>query len=376
MTLLNTELIANALFWVMAASAGVQVLYYLIFYSGVFVINRKKQQENEKQPVSVIIAARNEADNLRRNLEAILRQDYPDFEVIVVDDASTDETQDLLSGFKEQYKHLHVTHVPHDPIYHVGKKLAVTIGAKAAQNELLLLTDADCEPVSEHWLQAMQENFTGKTEFVLGYGGYKRQAGILNRLIRFDAAFIAMQYLTFALRGIPYMGVGRNLAYKKSVFFDNAGFAGGLHLKSGDDDLFVNKLARKNNTAVEIRREAQIRSEPKTSFRAWRKQKQRHLETSGYYKLRDKILLTLEPLSRMVFYLAFLLLLFLPYNIFIVLGVFLTRFVIQQVVFVQWFYRVKEMELLIYSVLTDFLMPVIHGLFLLSNRFVKRYRWD
>lgn len=375
MIAIDWHAVGMIVFYMMAAAALVQILYYAGMYSGVFSLSRAPAEGAEK-PVSVIIAARNETENLQKFLPGVLEQEYKEYEVIVVDDASTDNSYDMLSEMKVQYPHLRITHVPYDPKYHIGKKMAITIGVKAAKYEHLLFTDADCQPQSPRWLQHMQRHFVQGKDFVVGYGGYFRRFGILNRFIRYDAAFIAMQYLTFALRGMPYMGVGRNMGYTKNLFFRHAGFSGSLHLRWGDDDLFVNKLARSNNVAPEASREAFVMSEPASTFRAWRKQKQRHMETSAFYKLRDKMVLFLEPFSRVVFYLAFILLLFLPVNILWVLGVFVLRLLMQQVVFIKWFSWIREAELLIYSVLLDFLMPWVHFIFLLSNRFVKHYRWD
>ena len=175
-------------------------------------------------------------------LPSVLEQEYPDYEVIVVNDCSEDNSYDVLGILLEKYPNLKISTINKDPKFTHNKKFAQFIGIKAAKNELLLFTDADCKPVSNRWLEYMTSHFDEKTNFVLGYGGFFSKGGLLNKYIRYDCMFIAMQYLGMALRGVPYMGVGRNLAYRRSVFFRNKGFGSHNHIVSGDDDLMVNSI--------------------------------------------------------------------------------------------------------------------------------------
>ncbi|MBN2763022.1 MAG: glycosyltransferase, partial [Bacteroidales bacterium] len=261
----------------------IQLVYYLGIYARL-VFYRHKQSAGLNEPVSVIICARNEADNLEKYLPAVLSQHYPEFEVIVVDDGSSDDTEFLLRRIAERYPHLRTTTIREDKKFTHGKKLAVTLGIKAAKYDILLFTDADCEPASDQWLKKIVTKFTAGREIVLGYGGYFSHKGLLNKYIRYDTLFIAMQYLSFALSGFPYMGVGRNIAYRKSFYRKTAGFSKHLHLFSGDDDLFVNENADKRNTTVEFSHESHTRSVPGDSFSKWWRQKKRHLTTAPLYK--------------------------------------------------------------------------------------------
>ena len=238
----------------------IQIYYYIIYYSRIIFYRSKKNIDDLKEPVSVVICARNEEQNLEKNLPSILTQDYPNYEVIVVNDCSEDESEFVLERFQKKFKHLRTTTIKPDEKFYHSKKLALTIGIKAAKYEHILLTDADCYAESNRWIEKMKSNFSEKTDIILGYGGYKREKKLINNLIRFDTLFIAIQYLTFALAKKPYMGVGRNLAYKKSVFFKNKGFASHNHVASGDDDLFINQVANKKNTKIEISKESITRS--------------------------------------------------------------------------------------------------------------------
>ncbi len=220
----------------------------------------------KRSPVSVVICAKNEEENLKANLPLILEQDYPLYEVIVVNDASTDNSMNVLMDLQQKYSHLRTSSIKENVHIRKGKKLALTLGLKAAKYDWVLLTDADCSVTGNKWLATMQRNFRKEAGIVLGYGGYRRNKGLLNMVIRYDTFFIALQYMGFALAGFPYMGVGRNLAYRKELFFRNKGFATHYELASGDDDLFVNEVARRDGTRIEIRSESHTRSETKKNL--------------------------------------------------------------------------------------------------------------
>ena len=256
-----------------------------------------------KPGVSVVVCARNEADNLHHYLQALCCQKYPEFEVIVVNDGSEDQTQTVLEHYTQLFRNLRLTFVPNDAWVRSSKKLALTLAAKAAKYDYLLLTDADCRPESPYWIEEMMKGFCSEeTEVVLGYGGYFEEPKTINRLIQYDTVTSAMTYLGFAMSGHPYMGVGRNLAYRKSTFFQNHGFAGQLGQRAGDDDLFVNKIATKRNTEVVLTPNSYTWSIPKRTYAEWRIQKYRHLSVSPAYKTSTKLRLALEPTVRGLWY--------------------------------------------------------------------------
>ncbi len=285
----------------------VQLYFYLIFYLKVICKRFKPLPDNEDAypPISVVICARNEEENLVHFLPKVLEQDYPNFEVVVVNDCSSDNSDLVLENLQKQYPHLRITTIKEDEKFTHTKKLALTVGIKASRNEWLVLTDADCIPRSDKWLRHMASNFTEGIEVVLGYGGYMAEKGLLNKLIRLDTLTIAMNYFGWALARKPYMGVGRNLAYKKSLFFKNKGFANHAGINSGDDDLFIMEVATPNNTAVEYRPQAHTLSVPRKRYSTWLRQKRRHLSTSKFYKGSLKTLLALEPISRTFVYILF-----------------------------------------------------------------------
>lgn len=353
----------------------VQFIYYFGIYFR-FALHKQKAVKPSNDPVSVIICARNEAENLGNYLPLILTQDYPDYEVIVVNDCSTDDTEEVLDRLKSKFPKLRSTTIREDKKFSHGKKIAVTIGIKAAKNEKLLFIDGDCKPESNQWLKLMASRFSDSVSIVLGYGGYFTQPGLLNKYIRYDTVMIALHYFSFALSKVPYMGVGRNLAYKRSLFFKGNGFSRHFHLASGDDDLFVNENATKTNTAIEVSRQSHTRTAPKESFGKWYFQKKRHLTTSSLYKPVHKFLLALEPISRLLFYATFGLLLFNEVHRPWVLILFAFRLIVLAFITKKTLVRLNEKNLLLYSLLFDLISLFINfGLLVTSRSRPSNYQW-
>lgn len=281
--------------------------YFRYLVKGCKISTSAENAAENTPPVSVVVCAHNEYNNLQDYLTILLNQDYPCYEVIVVDDSSEDGSDLLLERWSRQYPNLYHTFVPRGARVLSSKKLALTIGIKAANHEHVLLTDADCRPESRYWIREMVKGFnTSQIEVVLGFSPYFEKKGLLNRLIGYDTLFNGLQYMGMARAGKPYMGVGRNLAYKRSTFFSTNGFKGLLGNQAGDDDLFINRVATRHNTNVICNRESIIWSEPKTTWREWFHQKRRHLSVSPHYRTSSKLRLFLEPFSRGMLYVGVL----------------------------------------------------------------------
>ncbi|MFI5219029.1 MAG: glycosyltransferase [Bacteroidia bacterium] len=318
---LNVELAGKISFTLFLAFFVIQIFYYLFLF-GKLAFLKKQKTSYKEHPVSVVICARNELKNLRNNLPKILEQDYKNYQVIVVNDCSWDETENFLEEYADAYPHLKIVTIKEQERYKHGKKFAVTLGIKAADHDIILLTDADCYPTGKNWLSEMTKNIGGSKQIAIGYGAYEKKPGLLNKWIRMDTAFNAVQYLSYALSKIAYMGVGRNLCYSKSLFFKNKGFASHNHLLSGDDDLFVNEVATKNNVVVELNPESFTYSKLKETFTAWLKQKKRHMSTGMHYKAQHQLQLGLFYLSHIFFYLLFAMLITISFQIKIALIIF------------------------------------------------------
>ena len=252
--------------------------------------NPKLRTQNPK-PISIVICAKNESKNLQDNLPRILNQNDRSFEVLVVNDNSTDDSLEILTYLQQKHSHLRIINFSNKKKTQVGKKFALAKGIEEAKHEVLLLTDADCCPISDLWLQQMRATLHDTIAIGLGYAPYSTQPGFLNTIIRFETVYTAIQYLSFALAGLPYMGVGRNLIYKKSLFYQAKGFQKHEDLASGDDDLFINEVANAQNTAIVLKPETFMYSPPEQTWTAWFRQKSRHLTTGRRYQFKHKILL-------------------------------------------------------------------------------------
>jgi len=323
-------MILSVLFYSFVAFTAIQIIYYFIF--SFFLFDYKKKKKNTKEiPISVIVCAKNEAKNLKKFLPTILNQEYPDFELVLINDASSDKTLEVMKSFEEKHNNIKIIDVENIEAFWGNKKYALTLGIKAAKNENLLFTDADCKPVSKKWIYKMSKNFNTEKTIVLGYGKYKKEKSFVNLFVRFETLITAIQYFSYAKIGSPYMAVGRNLAYHRSEFFNAKGFINHMHIKSGDDDLFIQDAANKVNTTISISKDSFTESIAPTSFKEWFNQKRRHISTSNHYKFKHKFFLGLFFISKVIFYiLATLLFFFYPWEL--ILSIFLTYYLVQFIV--------------------------------------------
>lgn len=290
--------------WGCILTTLIQIIFWIFLFSKLAFYKEPHRSlaESEKEPVSIIICAKDEAQNLSVNLPRILNQNDRSYEVLVVNDNSKDNTLEILTYLCQEYSHLRIVNFYNKKKSQVGKKFALTRGIEEARHEILLLTDADCCPTSSNWLSEMRAALNKSTEIGLGYGPYYSKPGFLNKLIRFETVYTAIQYLSFALSGMPYMGVGRNLIYKKSLFRKANGFKTHEDIASGDDDLFINTVATSENTTIILKPTTFMLSPSKETWRDWFRQKSRHLSTGKRYRTKHKILLGLLSASHLAHY--------------------------------------------------------------------------
>jgi len=338
----------------------IQIFYYLFFFRRLAFYKAPQKNTSVEYAVSVIVCARDEAHQLSTNLPGILVQDYKStHEIVVVNDNSIDDTKYLLDEFKKSFKNINHILLSQEAKLITGKKFPLSIGVKSAKHEILILTDADCIPASEQWIHTIQNAYVDDVEIVLGYGAYKKKSGILNKLIRFETFHTALQYLSYAIAGIPYMGVDRNLSYKKDVFIRNKGFSSINMIPSGDDDLFINQVANKKNTAIVIDHAAHTISEPKNTWSEWMTQKYRHYTTAKFYKPIHRLLLGLYSFSLFALYPLFIISIIF-YNWWLVLAVYGFRLIIQGVVLFKSMKKLNETDLFPWFILLDLWMPLYY----------------
>jgi len=378
----NKNKFRKLVFEIIIGLFAVTFIIQLYYYFGYFLkIATKKQVisshiEKKQLPISIIVAAHNEIENLVNLIPLLLHQEYSKFEVIIVDDRSTDGTYDFLKEQTAKISNLRFLKVNETPEYMSPKKYAITLGIKAAENEHMLFLDADCMPASKNWIQQMAVGFDSDKQIVIGYSQYEKRKGFLNLFIRFETFLTGMLYLSSGLKNNAYMGVGRNLAYHKNVFFNNKGFHPFMKVLGGDDDLFINQVATNKNTAVVTDYEGQTISFPKTNFNAWYRQKKRHLSVGKYYNKKSKIFLGLFTCSSLLFLTFIPILTFHPLYWMIAAGTYVVRLLIQLTI--SHFVAKKlndKIEYFLIPVLEIFYLFYIIIIGLISYR-AKRIRWS
>lgn len=357
------------------AVVSIQLFYYLGVF-GKFAFAKAQKITPKKIPISVIVCAKNEAENVLNYIPLLAEQDYPDFEIILIDDASNDATLSIFEEFEKQYQNIRLVKVQNNEAFWGNKKYALTLGIKAAKKNYLLFTDADCYPTSKNWITAMSSQFTMQKTIVLGYGKYEKiPNSFLNKIIRFETLLTAIQYFSWAKIGHPYMGVGRNLAYKKEEFFKVNGFINHIQVRSGDDDLFINQASNGKNTTITYTPESFTYSKPKTTFKEFFTQKRRHLSTANYYKTFDKFQLGLFYCSQLLFILFSIILLAFQFQWILVLVLFLVRYLVAWLVIGFSAGKLKENDIKFWFPFIEFVLIFIQINIFITNIFSKPVHW-
>lgn len=291
----------------------IQLIYFLALYSQLIrnrkaSIKGKTSYDESYPPLSIIISADDATEKLAKQLPLLLEQDYPQYEVIVIND-STDSSEDestdeLLENLKTQYNHLYFSFTPKTARYISRKKLSLTLGVKASHYEWIVFTEPGYCPTSNQWLKNMARNFTLSTDIVLGYGNFKEVNNWKNKKMIYDSSFDAIRYLSLAISKKPYKGYGKNLAYRKELFYQLKGYSSHLNLLRGEDDLFINQTVSSTNTRVELSPESILTYNFKDQNHYWKNEKQNYILSSFFYKGKQKYALGFETFTRVFFYIT------------------------------------------------------------------------
>jgi len=368
-------LILTIVFYIFIVVIGIQTLFYVGIF-GKFSNLTSRSKAQRKAPISVIICAKNEEENLKEFLPFILAQDYPNFEIILINDSSSDDTLEVMETFKAKDNRIKIVNVKSIEAFWGNKKYALTLGIKAAKHNLLLFTDADCKPVSKYWISEMSGHFSSSKSLVIGYGGYQKiKHSFLNKVIRFETLLTATQYFSYATMGLPYMAVGRNLAYKSDTFYEAKGFMNHMDVLSGDDDLFVNQVATKRNTAICFSKDSFTLSKPKTTYKSWFLQKRRHVNTANRYKLKHKILLALFYSSQILFWILATVLLSFQFNWIIVSALVCYRLILLYVIFGMTAKKFNEKDLLLFLPIFEIFLIIVQFFIFIKNTSSKPNHW-
>jgi len=310
-------------FWVFMASAAIQLLFFSLVIIVLSVYKKPTNKSHKIHGISVVVCSKNEVSNLKNLVPKLLDQRFGEYELILVDDRSTDDTYDYAIELEQKEEKLKFVRIDSTPDHINNKKYALTLGIKAAKFDHILFTDADCLPVGENWIDEMSLGFrSDKKNFVIGYSQYENSKGFLNQFIKYETLLTAINYIGLGLLGNPYMAVGRNIAYRKSLFLNNKGFGKFQNVVGGDDDLLINQYAKRRNTSFILSPESTIYSKPKTKLSDFILQKTRHLSVGKHYRSTDKLVLGLLSLSKIIFWISFVAVILSVFQTYFVLGSF------------------------------------------------------
>lgn len=322
-----------------------------------------------KEKVTIILCAKNESTHLKENLPTWLSQKNIDFSLLIVDDGSMDDTAAII----EQYHHpkLKYLYISPEEKKGEGKKYALQRGIAEAETDWILLADADCLPINNFWARNMM-SFASGYDVILGISPYKHHSsGLLTYLIDLETFFTAMQYTAWASADIPYMGVGRNMAYKKQLtkFIDTERY---YSTASGDDDIFIQHTRNKAKFISNTNSDSRTYSYAPSNFKSWTRQKTRHYSTGFQYSLIHKLGLGLFIFTKIIIhsigiYLILILSKYLSlYIIYLIVNIISLHFINK---------KIKMPVQMKYLLGTDFLLSYLYIYFGINSFYSKSIQW-
>ena len=356
------------------------LLYYFALFGRLVFRKEKKTIASEDLPaVSIIITAHNEAQTIINTLPTFLSQDYPNYEVVLVNDNSKDDTDQIVMELKHRYSHLHYVDLSSSISNFKGKKFPLALGLQAAKNKIVILTDVVCQPQSPYWLQHIVSRFVRNTTVVLGGVTYAKKEGLLNRWLRYNCVMDAIESFSYALAGMPVMANGRNLAYKKELFFNNKEtFIAYPRIPYGEDDIFINQVAQRKLCDVEPHAEAFI-VQPPINFNTWFRQKKIAFSTRNYYKKSHSFLLKTFNFTSFFFYVAAIIALFFTYKnpiyLSITCGIIVLKLAIHYLVVGQAAKKMNEKGIVAFTLLFDIFLALLHPLINIASKFEEQ-KWN
>ncbi len=351
-------MILSVIFNLFVACTVIQIIYYILFSTFLFG-SKKDNNKTPEVPVSVIIYTKNQAEKLPQFLSSIIEQEHPEFEIVLINNASADNTSEVATLFATKHAHFNVLNVKNNEAFWGSKKYALTLGIKAASNNNLLFTDVKCKPISKQWISEMSKKFTSKKTIVLGYKKYQKKNSLINIFIRFENLLTAIKCFGFSKLGSSFMAFGSNLAYQKSEFFKVKGFINHMKINAGEDDLFIKDAANKQNTTFCVSENSFIETDAPTSFSNWFTEKKEEILITNKYHFKHRFLLGLFNLSKLFFYILAITLFFF-YPLKIILSIILSYFLVQYIIIGISAKKLKEPKII-------FLLPFLEiGLLLIQ----------
>ena len=338
-----------------------------------FAFEKPSQKTIKKTAVSVVIYAKNDAENLKAFLPSVIEQDYPNFEIVLINNASYDKTLKVMNHFAASHQNIKIVDVKNIEAFWGNKKYALTLGIKASKNDYLLFIDANCKPLSNKWIYEMSSNFSDKKTIILGHKGFtKIKKSFLNKIIRFESSVKAISCFAFTKLGKPFIGVSNNIAYTKTMFFNANGFMNHIKVPNGEAELFVNQIANSTNTTICFSKESFTESMPATSFKHWFKQKKHDTLSLLKYKQNHKILIGFIYITQLLFWFLIILLLSFAYKWHIVGSLLLFYLILQYIIYGISLKKLNENDLLIWIPFLELFLISVQLTIFIHNLIFKR----
>ena len=366
-------MILSVIFYLFVACTAVQIIYYLAFSS--FLFRSKKNKTNTSEiPISVIIYTKNQAEKFLTFLPSILEQEYYKFEIVLINNASSDNTSVLLESYAKKHAHIKVINVENNEAFWGSKKYALTLGIKTAQYPNLLFTDTNCTLVSKHWISEMSKKFTTNKTIILGYKKYQKENSLSNIFIRYENLLKAIKCFGFTKLGSPFMAFGNNFGYQKSEFFKVKGFINHMKTNAGEADLFIKDAANKENTTFCISEKSFIKTAIPTSFSKWFAANKEEIVITKKYKFKHRFLLKFFTFSKILFYVLATVLFFVyPYQI--ILPIVLAYFLLQYIIIGISAKKLKEPQIIFFLPFLEIGLLLIQISIFSANLISKPNHW-
>lgn len=345
----------------------IELLYYYLLFAR-FSFMRKKSDTSHYQPaVSVVMVAKDAASVLLKTLPKFLNQQYGEFEVVVVNDHSQDDTRLLLVEYQQQYSNLKIVELDTSVTTIRGKKFALSMGIRCASHSCILITSPECAPTSTHWIEKMAAKFENDKQIVLGYSTFERRKNPFNRMLHFDCLVNAIQYFSLARINSTYRGNAWNMGFTEQMFVQQRGFASHNHIRYGEEDIFVSRSAKRNNTAIEFSREAITVLQRNARHDYWLDHKQGLYYTRKFNTFKNRFLLNFYAVVNLLFYVGLVLAILLSIGNVVLLsttlGIVALRILSQYLVFGYAAAKLNEKQVIPAILLYDILFAILNPLY-------------
>lgn len=362
----------SIVFYFFVACLAIQLIYYIFFLS--ILLNNKKEKEYDLKPISVILYVKNSELYLEKNIDYFINQKYPKFEILLVNNASSDNTDIILEKLSEKHKSLRIINVENNESFWGNKKYTYTLAIKAAKYEHLIFSEIDCKPVSENWIHEINKSFSSKKTIILGYKRLLKTSSLFNLIIRFDNLLESIKSFSFTKINSPYSADSRNYAFTKKDFYRVNGFINHIKIKNGKEDLFVKDAKQKYNSAYTLSDESFVESSKSLSFKEWFLNKKNSNLLKRHYSFKNQFLLNAFSFSKVFLYFLTIILL-LIHDWKIILIIFSSYIIFQSVITFIINRKFKETSIFYLSPILDFLLVLFQISIFISNLISKPPNW-